>query len=474
MQLNDKGTGQREDVRFVNKLLHAMDSWHHKHPKSDKRSLDVVKKLQNFAQFLYEHLGIQTLRAGQEAKAFATSDKDGNAISLKHFSLYQNNPETDYTMACPGPEIQIRLVEIRKKFYKLCSRPNRDGTTLEGKLADIIACYAEETAMLQREPNFDKELGTLTRDQTILIIAQIKGGRDRAREQLKQNPESAEAQQAFKVASEALKAMKQTSRGLFATVSPEERRLELFLECVYRGDLGKVEDMLNNTPELALGSRKLTDLSGREFPPITGLQYAAWARDMQMEALIKRYLPDARIKEQLAALHDPNGPVAQAYGTHWSFDEVLARLDEYASAYKALSDARNWDKLREMWCKGVGGAQRKFPAWLILTMCEAGKDVAWVKVAKGNKEGVNQEVKRDMKHLEWWFEQQFEDGHLGEAWAAGRGVAGCAVLHLRPPAVLYSFTSPFNYALSVLDHRCLAEFRLSHACESQNTSQLSL
>jgi hypothetical protein len=77
------------------------------------------------------------------------------------------------------------------------------------------------------------------------------------------------------------------------------------LECVYRGDLKKVEDMLNNTPELALGMRELTDL------------------------LVGNSL-------RLQGLNDPDGQVAQAYGAHWSFDEVPTTLDEYVSACPAL------------------------------------------------------------------------------------------------------------------------------------------
>ncbi len=85
---------------FVNALLQEMNVWHSSHPKKDKRSDEAVKKLQDFAGFLYEHLGVKESEAGQEAKAFdALDEKSGQAIMLKHFSADPYNPATAMTLS---------------------------------------------------------------------------------------------------------------------------------------------------------------------------------------------------------------------------------------------------------------------------------------------------------------------------------------------------------------------------------------
>ena len=63
-------------------------------------------------------------------------------------------------------------------------------------------------------------------------------------------------------------------------LNPED--ITAFLKLVYEGDLDCADLMLQKTPTLALAQCDITDLCGREFKNITGLQYATWCGDGEM------------------------------------------------------------------------------------------------------------------------------------------------------------------------------------------------
>lgn len=62
----------------------------------------------------------------------------------------------------------------------------------------------------------------------------------------------------------------------------------------------------------------------------------------------------------------------------------------------------------------MGRAQLEVPSWFIMMWCEQGANVAWV------KKDISLKLKRDIKHLKWWFSQ--EHGGVGIGCAATRGM----------------------------------------------------
>jgi len=194
------------------------------------------------------------------------------------------------------------------------------------------------------------------------------------------------------------------------------------------GRLDQVENILKVHPELALKRATITDLSDRTFYNITGLQYAAWALDIEMCELILKNVDNASTgvaDTQLSELEkDPWG-----HGLHYDISPLVKKTQEY------FNNHRNWtdDKSCQYWQKEVGGEQRKCPAWLIYAWREEdeeGKEAAWVKKDLKNIKVVRQYEKG---HLKWWFEQEYNGGKgVGSTWGCIRGerwwgvmVAGC-------------------------------------------------
>jgi len=195
--------------------------------------------------------------------------------------------------------------------------------------------------------------------------------------------------------------------------------VQQLLHHVMRGDLDNVTEMLNTNKALVYGQGDITDLSGRTFRKVTAFQYALWALDKDMwELFTPRYLPKEQAGLQLQALENDRQDIITRHGTHFSFDVILEKYTHYIDSYKGW----NWDQRENYWCKEVGGAQRAFPAWLILMMCERGDDVAWT------KKDITRRVKRDVTRLAWWFDEKYNNGTLGDQWAAFRGVGGAEAI----------------------------------------------
>lgn len=183
------------------------------------------------------------------------------------------------------------------------------------------------------------------------------------------------------------------------------------LRHVMRGDLDNVKRMLKANPNLAYSQGDITDLSKRTFPDITAFQYAIWALDEPMQDLILNYLPENSAKEQFQAFVKERSDITQKHGVHFSFDELRTAYENYIDSF----GRSYWKENNESWCKHIGSAQRMLPAWVIMMMCEEGYNVAWL------KKNIDMPVKRDGKHLTWWFDCVINGGKLGITWAAWRG-----------------------------------------------------
>jgi len=180
------------------------------------------------------------------------------------------------------------------------------------------------------------------------------------------------------------------------------------------GRLDQVENILKVHPELALKRATITDLSDRTFYNITGLQYAAWALDIEMCELILKNVDNASASvadTQLSELEkNPWG-----HGAYYDISPLVKKTQGYLNNYNGW----DYDKCCQYWQKEVGGEQRKCPAWLIYAWCEAGYDVAWVKKDLKNIKVVRQYEK---EHLKWWFEQAYNGGlGVGSTWSCHRG-----------------------------------------------------
>jgi len=236
------------------------------------------------------------------------------------------------------------------------------------------------------------------------------------------------------------------------------------LSRVVRGDLATVEKFFNSnttTHIIAVLNKPvtITDLSDRIFPYITVFQYAVWALDKPMWELILRYLPKERACSQLKALEKNRADITKAHGMHFSFDLIVERLQHYRDHFD------RWDREQRVayWCKKVGSAQREFPGWLVMMMCEEGSNVAWT------KQDLLQRVARNLEHLEWFFSQEFNGGPLGSRWAAARGMIVGGVRTLCYNGLRYGF---LMYLQHDRDH--LANISLARSRElAQLKAQLS-
>lgn len=166
------------------------------------------------------------------------------------------------------------------------------------------------------------------------------------------------------------------------------------LTYVVRGNLDNVERLLKANPSLAYAEGDITDLSDRTFLRITAFQYAVWALDKPMWELILPFLPQEAAAVQLRALEESRPDITHQHGAHFSFDDVIAQYREHLNKYEDWSD----EQRKAHWCKKIGGAQRQYPAWLIMMMMsEEEIDVAWF------KKDPTLRSTRDHVSLEHWY-----------------------------------------------------------------------
>ena len=189
------------------------------------------------------------------------------------------------------------------------------------------------------------------------------------------------------------------------------KELNTFLRLVAEGEQDQAKNLLKKTPELALASSDVTDLSGRTFKDITGFQYAVWALDWHMWSMIKQYMSDEAIREQLKGVE--NGAWVNQYGKSSTWQNLVAALDQQVT----LLNASKWNDAAKQWQVRVGRAQRQLPAHVVNEYCHPsrsfercpdfmqGAELARTRLTYGDKE---------------WFTQQYK-GQLGEKFAYLRG-----------------------------------------------------
>ncbi len=283
--------------------------------------------------------------------------------------------------------------DLNKERDQLDSDLKKGAQELEKLRLEIIN---QETELAKVRERFQKEQRTLAEKEKLIKAEQEK-----------------QAQHAL-VAEKEAKKLEQMIPWQRVNLRAKEVRLQLsqedithFLTHVYRGNLKEVEKFLNRDKKLVAAQGDITDLSGREFKQITGFQYAYWAMDVEMCELILRYMLPREAWDQWFEIRA--GDIFDKHGAHFSLVKYLESLKEYIDNYDAWNkncENGGREAIEHCWFLEVGGAQRDFPAWMIMMMCEEGMEVAWL------RQDLTLGFERDEEYLNGWFcyEEMF---HLG-------------------------------------------------------------
>jgi serine/threonine protein kinase len=144
----------------------------------------------------------------------------------------------------------------------------------------------------------------------------------------------------------------------------DQKDLSQLLHYVAEGEQDKVEALIQQDKNLLLHAGTVKDLSGREFKQITAFQYALWAMDWHMWAMIQKYLPQEAQAQQLQELETKG----TAHGKHFNLQGLTGALQTY------VDNAEKWDydqRAEDQWCKKVGGEQKLLPVHVVNEYCRA-------------------------------------------------------------------------------------------------------
>ena len=143
----------------------------------------------------------------------------------------------------------------------------------------------------------------------------------------------------------------------------DEKALKQLLQYVVEGEQDMAETLIKKNNDLLLYTETVTDLSGREFKT-TAFQYALWAMDWHMWAMIQKYLPEEIQAKQLWTLETKG----TAHGNHFSLKELIDALQTYA-----IKIGKEWEsddeQAKNHWCKVVGEAQKRLPVHVVNEYC---------------------------------------------------------------------------------------------------------
>lgn len=144
-----------------------------------------------------------------------------------------------------------------------------------------------------------------------------------------------------------------------ATETNHQRELSDFLHYVGWGDQNQADNMLKRNPKLAFGVGILTDCAGREFKQITGFQYAIWALDWRMWAMIEKYLTFEDMQKQIKELDQ--GTWIKEFSKRTSWNDLINAMKEYQENFYSCNEKQR----KSQWVCVVGREQRLLPAHVI-------------------------------------------------------------------------------------------------------------
>ncbi|BCA96882.1 hypothetical protein TUM19329_32430 [Legionella antarctica] len=172
----------------------------------------------------------------------------------------------------------------------------------------------------------------------------------------------------------------QTSRSHSLLFKPviDVRKL---LHHVTRGEHDAVKAMLKKDTRLIFKRGVVTDCSGRAFDNISGFEYALWALDKHMWAMMLECIDQdeegRKVFEQLIVQYDKvnkNGVTYKLNGNtiteqHFDFkNSIIKELQMQIDSINAHG-TKDWDAIEKQWREGVGGAQKKFPIHVVDEYC---------------------------------------------------------------------------------------------------------
>lgn len=157
--------------------------------------------------------------------------------------------------------------------------------------------------------------------------------------------------QYYKNTNQQLKAQEETIDDL------QLRLANLQIEAVAFGEQEKAEAMAQQNPDLLLMASDITDCAGRHFKQITAFQYAIWALDWNMWEMLRKYIPEDTVREQIEKI-DSSAWIKE-HGNQVSWQPLIDALKYYIDNYNNAGERQN------NWCNKVGTAQLMLPAHVI-------------------------------------------------------------------------------------------------------------
>jgi hypothetical protein len=148
-------------------------------------------------------------------------------------------------------------------------------------------------------------------------------------------------------------------RLLLTTSQHSTTTVEILLNNVAYGKQQEAETILLQNPQLALLSGNVIDCAGRYFEQITALQYAVWALDYRMWAMILKYIPETELNQQILALN--TGIWTKEHGNQVSWKNLIEALQQYIGNYSHW----NIEERSNYWVHTIGGVQLLLPAHVI-------------------------------------------------------------------------------------------------------------
>lgn len=152
------------------------------------------------------------------------------------------------------------------------------------------------------------------------------------------------------------------------------------LHQIVRGEHDALQSILKDDISLIFKRGKVTDCSGRTFENISAFEYALWALDKHMWAVIIACIPQneegRKVFAKLLAQYNKvntDGVTYRLNGKtitekHFDFENtIIKELQTQVDSITAPNP--NWDAIDKQWREGVGGAQNLLPMHVVDEYC---------------------------------------------------------------------------------------------------------
>ncbi len=339
-----------------------------------------------------------------KASSVANQTKQMCAESIQQ-SAKQEGPTSEKTVGNPGHSEESKLKADQKAVER--EKPEKE-VTME-KVPQALAKTKHELEQQKMESPLGAEKEEANKAQTLQTEAPLASASNKEPDPvlLVKSPE--ELQKLTPI--ERVK-----YRAQFTNQSLDDFKRSFFLGEVVAGNLEYVDSHLRKDRELVNSLEKVKDWSAREFAGITALQYAMWALDIEMSEILLKHMSQEEARDQLLVIVNENNEFTGSHGKHYTQVDYKKGVENFLSLVNSSSLESYYSggeaTMATCFCLEVGGAQKNFPAWLIMMFSEKGSEAAWV------RKNLKQQFKRDISAfskevLESWFKLG-RMHHLGE------------------------------------------------------------